>query len=142
MRVGTHEVPDDGRSLKPSSPFHLHAHHQVAKWTVNVFASALHGWVVGRVHGVDNEILATLVCSCIQGIHFNVPWAELSRWWCNWHWDLSWSVARAATTGLACRIPRRGLSASWGVAKCKMTVHWQLKVDSGIFTFGYTKPDA
>ena len=32
---------------------HLHARHQIAKWTIDVFTSTLHGGIVGGIHGID-----------------------------------------------------------------------------------------
>ena len=55
---------------------HLHAEHEVAEGAVDVLAAALHGRVVGRVHGVDRQLSAA-ACA-VQGVHLDVAGAELA----------------------------------------------------------------
>ena len=55
---------------------HLNAHHLIAKWTINVFATTLHCGVVWSIHRVDLQGLACL--ASIQRVHFNMAWPVLS----------------------------------------------------------------
>lgn len=38
---------------------HLHTHHQVAKWAINIFTSTLHGGIIGGVHSVHRQLTAS-----------------------------------------------------------------------------------
>lgn len=64
--------------LVAASLLHLDAEHKVAERTVDVLASALHGGVVGRVHGVDGEVGGAWASGAVQGVHLDVARAELT----------------------------------------------------------------
>ena len=55
---------------------HLNAHHLIAKWAINIFASTLHCGVVWSIHRIDLQWLAWL--SSVQGVHFNMAWPVFS----------------------------------------------------------------
>jgi len=58
---------------------HLHARHQIAKWTVDVFTSTLHGGIVGGVHGINCQLARTSLA--IQCLNLKMAGPKLAGSW-------------------------------------------------------------
>ena len=59
---------------------HLHACHQIAKWTVDVFTSTLHGGIIWGVHGVNRKLAGTS-SGPIKGLNLKMTGPKLAGSW-------------------------------------------------------------